>query len=96
MIKQNPSLLLTTFNSLIVRFPSLLDFENKRNYFRVEMKEVQKGSSDDIIRVHVRRQEVFMDSYHQLKVKSPSEMYGKLRIQFVGEEGLDAGGLTRE
>jgi HECT-domain (ubiquitin-transferase) len=96
LIKKNPSLLSTTFNLLILRLPSLLDFENKRNYFRAEMREVQRDSGDDTIRLHVRRQEVFMDSYHQLKVKTGAEMYGKLRIQFVGEEGLDAGGLTRE
>ena len=96
LIKYSPSLLSTSFSSLISRFPSLLDFENKRNYFRAEMREVQRGAGHDIIRLHVRRQEVFMDSYHQLKVKTASEMYGKLRIQFVGEEGLDAGGLTRE
>ena len=29
-------------------------------------------------------------------MRTPVEMYGKLRVQFVGEEGMDAGGLTRE
>lgn len=97
IIKQKPSLLSSTLNSLIVTFvPSLLDFENKRNYFRSEMRELQSNSINSIIRLHVRRQEVFMDSYHQLKDRSASEMSGKLRIHFLGEEGLDAGGLTRE
>ena len=96
LIKQHPSLLLTVFNYLVTRFPSLIDFENKRNYFRAEMRVVQNEAGQDVIRLHVRRQEVFMDSYHQLKDREPSGMYGKLRIQFINEEGLDAGGLTRE
>lgn len=29
-------------------------------------------------------------------MRKAEEMYGKLRVQFIGEEGMDAGGLTRE
>jgi E3 ubiquitin-protein ligase HUWE1 len=60
------------------------------------MRKLQQDASHDVIRLHVRRQEVFMDSYHQLKDREPEELCCKIRIQFVGEEGLDAGGLTRE
>ena len=96
LIRQNPGLLNDTFHALVVKFPSLLEFENKRVYFKAEMKELRPERGHDSIRLHVRRNEVFMDSFHQLKVRSPSEMHGKLRVQFVGEEGLDAGGLARE
>lgn len=96
LVKQNPSLLNDTFNSLVTRFPSLLDFENKRNFFRAEIRKMRPERGYDTIRLHVRRNEVFMDSFHQLKVRTPAEMYGKLRVQFFGEEGVDAGGLTRE
>ena len=96
LIHQNPNLLKDTFNSLITRFPSLLEFENKRIYFKAEMQLLRPDRGYDSIRLNARRAEVFMDSFHQLKVRSPSEMHGKLRVQFVGEEGLDAGGLTRE
>ena len=96
LIRQNPNLLNDTLSSLVSCFPSLLDFENKRTYFKAKMRELRPERGHDSIRLHVRRNEVFMDSFHQLKVRSPSEMHGKLRIQFVGEEGLDAGGLTRE
>ncbi len=44
----------------------------------------------------VRRNEIFKDSYSQLSPRKPSEMFGKLFIEFSGEEGMDAGGLTRE
>ena len=96
LIRQNPNLLHDTFNSLILKFSILLDFENKRVYFKTALREIRQDRGHDSIRLHVRRSEIFMDSFHQLKVKSPAEMLGKLRVQFVGEDGLDAGGLTRE
>ncbi|OMJ79080.1 hypothetical protein SteCoe_20987 [Stentor coeruleus] len=96
LIRQNPSILTDTFNSLVKRFPFLLDFENKRVYFKSALRELRRGGSHDVIKLNVRRHEVFMDSFHQLKVRSPAEMHGKLRVQFVNEEGLDAGGVTRE
>lgn len=96
LVRQNPALLNDTFNSLITKFPYLLDFDNKRNYFKAEIRKLRADRTYDSIRLHVRRREVFTDSFHQLKVRTPNEMYGKLRVQFVGEEGLDAGGLTRE
>lgn len=96
LVKQNPSLLNDTFNSLITKFPSLLDFDNKRNYFLTEIRKLRPERGYDSIKLHVRRPQVFIDSFHQLKVRNPNEMYGKLRVQFIGEEGMDAGGLTRE
>ncbi|OMJ87502.1 hypothetical protein SteCoe_10754 [Stentor coeruleus] len=96
LIRQNPNLLTDTFNTLVKRFPFLLDFENKRVYFKSALRDLRRGGSHDNIKLNVRRHEVFMDSFHQLKVRSPVEMHGKLRVQFVNEEGLDAGGVTRE
>ena len=96
MIKQNPNLLNTTFSTVIQKHPHLLDFENKRTYFRNEIKRLKQDRSYDDIRLNIRRTEVFMDSFSQLKVRKPEEMHRKLRVQFAGEEGVDAGGLTRE
>jgi E3 ubiquitin-protein ligase HUWE1 len=39
---------------------------------------------------------LFEDSFHQLRFRTPSEMKGRLVVSFHGEEGIDAGGLTRE
>ena len=96
LVKQNPALLQDTFHSLVTKFPVLLDFENKRTHFRSEIRKLKPDRNFDTIRLQVRRAEVFMDSYHQLKTRNPEEMHGKLRVQFVGEDGVDAGGLTRE
>ena len=96
LVKQNPLLLQDTFHSLVTEFPALLDFENKRSYFRSEIRKLRPDRNFDSIRLQVRRTEVFLDSFHQLKMRTPIEMHGKLRVQFSEEDGVDAGGLTRE
>lgn len=96
LVKQNPSLLQDTFKTLVTEFPALLDFENKRTYFRSEIRKMKPERNMESIRLQVRRAEVFEDSFHQLKVRTPGEMHGKLRVSFIDEDGVDAGGLTRE
>ena len=96
IIRQNPVLLYETFSSLVSKFPYLLDFENKRVYFKAELRAIRRDKGYENISLRVRRHEVFMDSFHQLKNKTPAEMHGKLRVTIAGEEGLDAGGVSRE
>ena len=45
---------------------------------------------------YVVTHQVFEDSYHQLRMRTPDEMKGRIQVNFYGEEGVDAGGLTRE
>lgn len=44
----------------------------------------------------MRREHVFEDSFHQLRMRTPEEMRYKLSVSFAGEEGIDAGGVSRE
>jgi len=37
-----------------------------------------------------------MDSYHRFTKLRTEELKGKLHVEFAGEEGIDAGGVTRE
>ena len=46
--------------------------------------------------LRIRRDHIFEDSYHQIKGRTLEEMAGKLKIEFIGERGIDAGGLTKE
>lgn len=46
--------------------------------------------------ISVRRDHVFEDSFNQLRMQNPEAFRGKLSVTFSGEEGVDAGGLTRE
>ena len=78
------------------RVPRLLDFDNKRALFRQRVRAHATGERTGTLRVNVRRAFVLEDSFHQLRMRSPVEMRGKLQVQFAGEQGVDAGGLTRE
>ncbi|KFG57506.1 HECT-domain (ubiquitin-transferase) domain-containing protein, partial [Toxoplasma gondii RUB] len=96
LVKQTPSLLTTTLQPLLKLAPMTVAFENKRLYFRHKIREMRQSARFETIRLSVRRDQVFTDSYHQIRMRSGEEMKGKLNVHFTGEEGVDAGGLTRE
>ncbi|CAO3607400.1 unnamed protein product [Cunninghamella blakesleeana] len=97
MVRNNPSLMSGSF-SLLVRNPKMLEFDNKRNYFVQQLhKRKEPRSHYPPLQLNVRRQFVFEDSYHQLQGRSGEEIkYGKLMVRFYDEEGVDAGGVSRE
>ncbi|CAK7273051.1 E3 ubiquitin-protein ligase tom1 [Sporothrix epigloea] len=100
LVRNNPKLMSGTF-SLLVKNPKVLEFDNKRNYFNRSMHAKtgaqQQRPSFPSLQLSVRRDQVFHDSFRSLYFKSGEEMkYGKLNIRFHGEEGVDAGGVTRE
>ncbi|EDO06876.1 HECT-domain (ubiquitin-transferase) family protein [Babesia bovis T2Bo] len=96
LIRQTPSLLSNNFIAIVRLAPKCLNFDLKRQYFRQKLKEGRQGMRLETLRINVRREHVFLDSYHQLRLRSGDEMKGKLSVSFGGEEGVDAGGLTRE
>jgi len=100
LVRSNPKLMQGPFK-LLVKNPKVLEFDNKRNYFN---RSVHSRSNNATARtaypslqLSVRRDQVFHDSFRSLYFKTGDEMkYGKLNIRFHGEEGVDAGGVTRE
>ncbi|KAH8899660.1 E3 ubiquitin protein ligase TOM1-like protein [Thozetella sp. PMI_491] len=99
LVRSNPKLMSGTF-SLLVKNPKVLEFDNKRNYFN---RSVHSKSGQSVrpsfppLQLSVRREHVFHDSFKSLYFKSGDEMkFGKLNIRFHNEEGVDAGGVTRE
>ncbi|KAL2205417.1 hypothetical protein CC79DRAFT_1042055 [Sarocladium strictum] len=100
LVRNNPKLMSGTF-SLLVKNPKVLEFDNKRNYFNRSVH-LRSGShhnrpSYPTLQLSVRREHVFLDSFKHLYFKSGEEMkFGKLNIRFNGEEGVDAGGVSRE
>jgi hypothetical protein len=94
LIKQNINLLSDSLSILAKKLPKILDFDNKRAYFKLALS--HQKSSYRPIELTIRRSEIFPDSYNQLISKSPAELKGKLRIKFKDEEGYDAGGVARE
>jgi hypothetical protein len=94
-VRQNPGLLEKSL-SLILKTPRLIDFDNKRAYFRSRIRHQHEQQHYAPLRICVRRAYVLEDSYNQLRMRTPDELKGWLTVQFQGEEGIDAGGLTRE
>ncbi|KAF7817048.1 E3 ubiquitin-protein ligase UPL1-like [Senna tora] len=93
-IRQNPGLLEKSF-SLMLKVPRFIDFDNKRSHFRSKIKH-QHDHHHSPLRISVRRAYVLEDSYNQLRMRSTQDLKGRLTVHFQGEEGIDAGGLTRE
>jgi len=96
LVKQTPGLLSKSFTPLLRHMPTCLDFDNKRANFRSQLRSRRLESRYETIRLRVRRSEIFMDSYHQLRQRSGEEMRAKIQVQFQGEEGIDAGGVGKE
>ncbi|KAH6837954.1 hypothetical protein C2S53_000423 [Perilla frutescens var. hirtella] len=93
-IRQNPGLLEKSF-SLMLKVPRFIDFDNKRAHFRSKIKH-QHDHHHSPLRISVRRAYILEDSYNQLRMRSAQDLKGRLTVHFQGEEGIDAGGLTRE
>ncbi|XP_065003917.1 E3 ubiquitin-protein ligase UPL1 isoform X2 [Musa acuminata AAA Group] len=94
-IRQNPNLLEKSL-SMMLKLPRLIDFDNKRAYFRSRIRQQHDQHFAVPLRISVRRAYVLEDSYNQLRLRSSQDLKGRLTVQFQGEEGIDAGGLTRE
>jgi E3 ubiquitin-protein ligase HUWE1 len=97
LVRQNSKLMSGSF-SLLVKNPKVLEFDNKRSYFNRQVHARRETRHPQPpLQLSVRRDHVFLDSFKSLYFKSADEMkYGKLSIRFHGEEGVDAGGVTRE
>ncbi|KAK0117342.1 hypothetical protein ONS96_013174 [Cadophora gregata f. sp. sojae] len=98
LVRHTPKLMSGTF-SLLVKNPKVLEFDNKRNYFSrsIHAKAPNTRQSFAPLQLSVRRDQVFHDSFKSLYFQTGDQMkYGKLSIRFHGEEGVDAGGVTRE
>ncbi|XP_057852533.2 E3 ubiquitin-protein ligase UPL1 isoform X1 [Cryptomeria japonica] len=94
-VRQHPGLLEKSL-SLMLKTPRLIDFDNKRSFFRSRIRQQNEQHNYNPLRICVRRTYVLEDSYSQLRMRSVDDIKGRLTVQFQGEEGIDAGGLTRE
>jgi hypothetical protein len=100
LIRNNAGLLDKGLRALIQvpRCRHLLDFDVKRHWFKTQVRRLRQQASrrHGSLRLHIRRRHVFEDAYHQLRLRNADEMRGRLHITFRNEEGVDAGGLSRE
>lgn len=96
MIRTSPKLMNGPFSILLTLDSSAVDFDNKRFFFKTKLKQIKRFDNTPVD-FTVSRSSIFSDSFEALysDVKSNFKT-GKLNVTFVGEEGVDAGGLTRE
>jgi E3 ubiquitin-protein ligase HUWE1 len=101
-VRNNPELLKGSLYALVRHPQKILDFENKTMYFRAELKrqyalsQQRRRHPTGGLRLNVRRSNVFADSVHAFKRAPADQVKGRLHVQFQGEEGIDAGGVTRD
>jgi len=69
------------------------DFRRKFIYFKSQAKMKPNAGT---LKIEVNRKKLFEDAYRIIMSYTPDELKQKLQIKFIGEEGLDYGGLTRE
>ncbi|GBG33706.1 E3 ubiquitin-protein ligase UPL1 [Hondaea fermentalgiana] len=96
LVSQSPALLEDSFSCLL-KHPqcrTVLDFDNKRQYFTTQMRKLRRHVRT--LNLVVRRSNVFEDSFMYLRLHTAQELRGRLSVKFDGEEGIDAGGPTRE
>eukprot|EP00794_Sanderia_malayensis_P020096 gene20096-22066_t len=71
-------------------------FENKRKYLYSELNKAYLTKSTSTATISVKRESLLHDSMKATKHFSDSDWGKKFSIVFVGEPGLDYGGLKRE
>jgi hypothetical protein len=100
LIRWYPALLDTSLQSFIriVQLRSYLSFDSKRLHFYSQLKQRKHSAQTHHRSIHlqVHRETIFEESFNQLRFRSADEMRGRLVVSFADEEGIDAGGLTRE
>jgi E3 ubiquitin-protein ligase HUWE1 len=111
MIRADPTLLTTTLLPFIgVReCRMLMDFSNKRAFFLTELRLFNASRSSNPaaylagalsglpgLPLVLKRASVFQDSYTVFAAATTESLLGRLEVRFAGEEGVDAGGLSRE
>lgn len=100
LIRSNPVLLEKGLKSMVQvsRFRCFLDFDVKRQWFKTQIRRLRQQASrrHGSLRLSIRRKNVFEEAYHQLRLRNEDEMRSRLHITFRNEEGVDAGGLSRE
>ncbi|CAB1116618.1 unnamed protein product [Ectocarpus sp. CCAP 1310/34] len=73
-------------------------FWQKHSWFLDQLKllQVPHGGGMEAMRIEVNRKNLLEDSFAQVSAMNAGELRRWLRVQFVGEPGVDAGGLERE
>ncbi len=84
------------------RFPFVLNAHSKARLMQAETSTIQNGRMGGLpflqpsFTLTVSRDSLVEDAVRRISAAPPSMLRRKLRVQFVGEEGIDEGGLSKE
>lgn len=84
--------------SSVIDFESVaaLTFRQKVRWFLMEIDKVSVPWEEGHLLLKIRREAILNESMHLLMLVPASDLRQRLRIEFIDEPGLDAGGLLRE
>lgn len=63
LIKQKPQLFAEALEQFVKYMPNLLDFDNKRGYFKKELAKLKRNHHHQDVNLMIRRDNIFMDAY---------------------------------
>jgi len=86
----------TTVNYQEISSVSAMTFTQKSDWMKRQFSAIRTPWEDGHIKIKVRRHSLLQDSMEGLESIKPADMHKVLRFEFIGEPGLDAGGVTRE
>ncbi|KAI9282573.1 hypothetical protein BY458DRAFT_467864 [Sporodiniella umbellata] len=97
IVRNSPFLMNGSF-ACLDHVPMILDFDNKRVHFAEILRKAQNlATRFPALQLSIRREFTFEDTYEQIHELSGANVrYGKLKVHFHDEEGVDEGGVSRE
>lgn len=84
ILRQSPANLTDGPFAVLVDHTRILDFDIKRRYFRAELDRMDAHVRREETAVHVRRSNIFEDSFRELYRKTPEEWKNRFYIVFEG------------
>ncbi|KAH9249349.1 hypothetical protein BASA81_012880 [Batrachochytrium salamandrivorans] len=104
LVSEQQSLLTSSLECLVSKpgLRKVLNFNNKRAFFKLKMRQRHTAETRSMqfrtrgLKLNIRRNHVFDDSYSQLGMKSVDEIKAGVNVTFQGEEAVDVGGPTKE
>uniref|UniRef100_A0A7S3JWL0 HECT-type E3 ubiquitin transferase n=1 Tax=Aureoumbra lagunensis TaxID=44058 RepID=A0A7S3JWL0_9STRA len=73
-----------------------MPFHQKEAWFRQQIAKVQVPWEEGHIKINIRRENLLEDSMEAVESIAQNEMKKIFRFEFIGEPGVDAGGVARE
>ena len=79
--------------TFLIDYFELVVFRFRSMYFKEKIKD---RISNQFLRIDVSRKNILNDSFHLLHNKPPTALLNQFFVHFLGENGIDAGGLTKD